>query len=127
MAKATPRTKAEDAASDAPAPSVSSPVVNAPSGNVYTLRRLAPVQRMKLFAAIGPELSGNGPYLGYAAIACCVASINGESIAFPTTRRDLEAVVSRISEDDFTAIGAQVAVLNGFSPDPEVEVAVAKN
>lgn len=74
-------------------------------GRVLTLRKLAPLDKMRLFGAAGSELSTNPMYMGYAMLAAHVAAINDEAIGIPTSKLKLEALVHRFTEEDFEAIG----------------------
>lgn len=91
--------------------------VKTAEGRVLTVRKVSPMFRMKLFAAIGPELSKNQQYLGIALLAAAVSSIDGEVVPFPATRLQVEALVDRLGDAGLEAAGEGVLKLMGLSVD----------
>ncbi len=73
------------------------------------LKKLTPLDRLKLFEVIGPDNSKNEAYVGYAALAFLVASIDGEAVARPANKIQLEALVQRLDDDGMDAIAAHLA------------------
>lgn len=76
------------------------------AGRQIGVRRMGPLDRLKMFEVIGPENSKNEPYLGYAALAFHVGSIDGEPVARPATKLQLEALIQRLGDDGLEAVGA---------------------
>lgn len=91
-----------------------------PSGRQIGVRRILPLDRMRLFEVVGPDNSKNEAYLGYASLAFHVSSIDGDPVPRPATKAQLEALVQRLGDDGLTAVGEAVAAL--YEPpaaDPE--------
>ncbi len=91
-------------------------------GRVIMVRKLSPLMRMKLFAAVGPELSKNQQYLGTAMLAAAATSIDGDPVMFPQTRLQLEALVERLGDPGLEAIGYAMVKLMNISIDAEGNV-----
>ena len=75
------------------------------AGRVLDVRRPGALDRLRLFKALGPGLSGNDQYLGYAMLAMCVVSIDGVPVPQPGTEGQLEALVARLGDAGMVAIG----------------------
>jgi hypothetical protein len=73
------------------------------------IKKMGPLDRMKLFEVCGPENSKNEAYLGYASLAFCVSSIDGDAQPRPSNRLQLEGLISRLDDDGLTAVAAGVA------------------
>ena len=128
MAKVTPRSKDDTPTEAVVRQQQNSTTLRSAEGNEFVIRKLSPIQKMKLFAVLGPELTNNSHYLGYAVIAVCIMSINGEPLPFPSSRRDLEALIGRISEAEFELVGEAVARLNNMDAgDSKQALDLAKN
>lgn len=80
------------------------PVVDV-TGRTLEVRRPGALDRLRLFKALGPSLSQNDRYVGYATLAMCVASIDGVPVPQPATEGQLEAAVARLGEAGMVAIG----------------------
>ena len=65
-------------------------------GRTLSLRRLGPLDRLRLFEAAGADLSRNDRWLGMAALACSVSAIDGVPDPFPNTKHAVEAMVQRL-------------------------------
>lgn len=89
--------------------SAGQPTVTDALGRTITLRRLSTLNKMRLFEIIGPANADNGPYLGYATIACHVAAIDGDPVHFPSSKLQLEAIVSRLDDGGIAAVSAGIA------------------
>ena len=75
-------------------------------GRVLSIRRLDALDRLRLFKALGAELSLNAPYLGVALLACSVTEIDGVPVPPPRTEAQLEALVKKLG-DDGLAVASQ--------------------
>lgn len=75
------------------------------TGRRIKVRRMGPLQRLRLFKAIGPELSQNDRYLGYAVLAASVVEIDGQPVPFPATELQIEALIDRLGDHGFAAVG----------------------
>lgn len=90
-------------------------------GRHIQIRKLNALQRMRLHEVVG-SAAGNMQYMGIAGLAVCVTAIDGESIAFPTTKRELEAIVQRLDDEGLAAIGEGMQKMLGLSVDDEGNV-----
>ena len=94
-------------------------------GRSIVVKKLVPLARMRLFAIAGPELAKNEQWLGYAALAASVVSIDGDPVSC-NTLREVEFTVQALDDDGLTAVATAVA--QNFSPAPADDaVASAKN
>ena len=73
-------------------------------GRVLTLRRLNALDRLRLFKAVGPILSQNGPYLGMATLAWTVTAMDGVPVPSPATEAQLEALVEKLGDAGIAAV-----------------------
>lgn len=78
-------------------------------GREFTVRRPDALDRLRLFKALGAELSLNTPYLGMALLASAVTTIDGVPVPAPGTESQLEALVRRLGD---TGIGAVADALD---------------
>lgn len=91
-------------------------------GRSITVRKITPLLRMKFAEVVGAEAARNQVYIGTAALAVCVTEIDGEKIAFPSTKRELEAIIQRLDEEGVDAVAKAVAELSGFTVNEDGEV-----
>ena len=84
------------------------------TGRTLTLRRLDALDRLRLFKALGAELSLNAPYLGMALLAASVTEIDGLPVPPPITEDQLEALVRRLGD---AGIAAVADALDECEPD----------
>jgi hypothetical protein len=66
------------------------------------------LDRLKMFEVVGADNARNEPYLGYAALAFHVSSIDGEPVSRPTNKIQLEALIQRLGDDGMNAVGEAV-------------------
>lgn len=78
-------------------------------GRTISVKKLGPLDRLKLFEVIGPENSKNEQYVGYAALAFLVSAIDGEEIPRPATKLQLEALIQRLDDDGMDAVARHVS------------------
>lgn len=106
------------------------------NGRVITVKRLSPLQRMKLLEILGPSLSQNEAYFGQAALAAAVREIDGDTVPFPASKRELEAMVVRLDDAGFEAVNRAAFEIAGYTVDADgnivardakAEAAAAKN
>jgi hypothetical protein len=76
------------------------------AGRRIALRRMGVVEQLRLFKALGPELSLNHPYVDLAMIAGAVAMIDGVPIPFPVNEAGVEGVLERLGHDGVAAVDA---------------------
>jgi len=78
-------------------------------GRELVVRRLTALDRLRLFKAVGPVLTQNSAYLGMAALAASVISIDGVPVPPPSTEGQIEALVGRLGDGGITAIAQALA------------------
>lgn len=78
-------------------------------GRVLRVRRPGALDRLRLFKAVGPALSGNERYVGYAMLAMCVSGIDNVPQPAPVSEAQLEALVQRLGDAGMIAIGQGLA------------------
>ncbi len=79
------------------------------TGRVLRVRRPGALDRLRLFKAVGPSLSSNERYVGYAMLAMCITSIDNVPQPSPTTESQLEALVQKLGDPGMIAIGQGLA------------------
>lgn len=75
------------------------------AGRVLELRRVGVLEQLRLFKALGPELSENRAYVGLARVAAAVAMVDGVPLPFPAHEAGIEAALERLGEDGVEAVG----------------------
>ncbi|HQT74588.1 MAG TPA: hypothetical protein PLX84_11670 [Acidiphilium sp.] len=75
-------------------------------GRLLALRPLTMLDRLRLFKALGPELSMNEAYLGVASLAASVSAIDGVPLPFPASEAAVENAVERLGEAGIEAAAA---------------------
>ena len=91
-------------------------------GRVLSLRRITMLDRLRLFKAIGAELSMNDAYFGVACLVAAVTAIDGVPILFPTSEAMIEHAVERLGEAGLDAVAAWLE-----RPEVEPSKALAGN
>lgn len=86
-------------------------------GRRIAIRKMGPLDRMRLFKAIGPANSKIEEYVGYAQMAYSVAEIDGEMIPPFTSELQCEAMVQRLGDEGFEAIGRAQLTQIGVTED----------
>jgi hypothetical protein len=74
-------------------------------GRSIEVKKLKPIERMRLFQMIGAENAMNGPYLGYANLAYSVSKNDGDTEPVPQNVTGIEAKVKRLDQDGLDAVG----------------------
>src|SRR5580698_10315023 len=90
----TPKPTAEPAESAKPSNGAVS--ITLEDGRQVGIRRMGPMDRMRMCSIIGAENSKNEIYLSMAVPAYCTTSINGEGVPRCQTVLALEAVAERL-------------------------------
>ena len=83
------------------------------AGRKITLRRVGVVEQLRLFKALGPELSLNGPYMDLAIIAASISMINEIPVPFPASEANVETILEKLGTDG-------VAVVDSVLPAPSL-------
>jgi hypothetical protein len=73
-------------------------------GRKIKIRKLTAFDRLRLFEALGGELSDNAMYFGYSMSASCVISIDGTVEAPPIKKIQIEAMIQRLDDDGLEAV-----------------------
>jgi hypothetical protein len=81
-------------------------VITDKAGRKLTLRKFGVLETLRLFKALGPELSANNAYIGVASYAGSVAMIDDIPIPYPVSEASLEALIERLGEDGMEAVMA---------------------
>lgn len=93
---------------------------------VLVVKKISSLERMRLFRVAGAELSANQQWMGIAAVAVSVVSIDGESVPRPGSVREIEALVSQLDDEGLEAAGQAYLDHFGVTVPDEVKDA-AKN
>jgi hypothetical protein len=89
-------------------------------GRMIGLRKIGPLEKMRLFKAVGPQNSRNEQYLGLAMLAYMCCELDGETINPPVTEVQVEALVARLGDEGLNAIsGDQIAAMGITDADIE--------
>lgn len=75
--------------------------VNDALGRAIGIRRLAPVERLRMLKLIGGQ---NEHYMGMASLAFLVVGIDADPIAKPANDLQLEALIQRLGDDGIEAV-----------------------
>jgi hypothetical protein len=76
------------------------------AGRKIALRRVGVVEQLRLYKALGGELSANDAYMEMAFIAASVSMIDDVPVPFPASEAALEAVLERLGRDGLAAVDA---------------------
>lgn len=89
-------------------------------GRSIVVRKLTPLDRMRMSKAAGSENATNQPYMLYALVACSVVSVDGDDMLTPTTERQLEAAISLLGDEGYDAALTAVLDMYGSSKSEEI-------
>jgi hypothetical protein len=84
-------------------------IVTDRAGRTLALRRVGVLETLRLYKALGPELSVNEAYMGLATIAASVAVLDGVPMPFPNGEAGVEVLLERLGEDGTAAVAAAIA------------------
>src|SRR5271156_1756791 len=79
------------------------------NGRAIEVRKLKTLDRMRLLELVGAENAMNDRDLGYATLAYCVVSIDGEPMPRLVNKVGLEGIVQRLDEEGIEAVSRAVA------------------
>jgi hypothetical protein len=82
------------------------------NGRKIELRRVGVLEQLRLFKALGPDLSENRAYFGLARLAATVAMIDGVPIPFPSSEGTVEGILDRLGEEGVDAVGNGLMVIS---------------
>jgi hypothetical protein len=77
-------------------------------GRTLSLRRVGVLETLRLYKALGPELSVNEAYMGLAVIAGSVAALDGVPLPFPMNEAAVETCLERLGEEGTAAVAAAI-------------------
>lgn len=76
------------------------------AGRKIQLRKIGVLEQLRLFKALGPQLSLNDMYMSLAITAASAEAIDGVPLPFPGSEMMLEGVLERLGDDGVAAIEA---------------------
>jgi len=74
-------------------------------GRQIGIRKMQMSVRRRVLKALSDEMSRKMHYLGLVMLAACVVDIDGDPVALPTTELQFDALIDRLDDDGFEAIG----------------------
>lgn len=95
-------------------------------GRILVVKKISALERMRLFRVAGAELSANQQWMGLAAIAVSVVSIDGDPVAPPGKVREIESMVDMLGDEGLESAGQAYLDHFGVTVPDEVKDA-AKN
>lgn len=93
------------------------------TGRMIGVRKLSPLDKMRLFSVVGPQNANNGQYMGFAVLAASVTEIDGTPESFPMALRQLEAMIAQLDDPGTEAVASVLSVFYGKSAEEEMEAA----
>jgi len=81
-------------------------VVTDKAGRKIQLRRIGVLEQLRLYKALGPQLSINDMYMSVAMTASAAAAIDDVPLPFPVNEAGFEAIAERLGSDGIEAIEA---------------------
>lgn len=95
-------------------------------GRVITLRKPGVLAQYRLIEAVGPETARNTVYMNMTLPLIYVSDIDGAIVPAPTTKSQVEALITRLDEDGINAVVLGVTENFGES-DPDKDRETLKN
>lgn len=89
-------------------------------GRTITLRKPGILAQYRIVEAVGPESAKNEVYMGMVTPILYVASIDGNPVAQPSNKAQIEALIQRLDEAGIVAVVKGVEAHYG-TPDPEAD------
>lgn len=93
-------------------------------GRTIGLRMPKPLQRLRFAAAMGED-SGNPLWAGMVSLLMYIGSIDGDAVAVPSSKREIEALYQRLDDHGIEAATKGVQEMTGQRTS-EVDEAAAK-
>lgn len=91
------------------------------NGRVLKVKKISALERMRLFAMAGAELSRNEMWIGNAALAVSCAAIDGDPVVRPVSRAQVEALVERLDDEGIRAISQAYVKHFGVAQPEDIE------
>ncbi|MDR3520431.1 MAG: hypothetical protein P4L54_02330 [Acidocella sp.] len=101
---------------------MSDKVVTDSRGRRIMLRKVGVLETLRLYKALGPELSVNGAYMAAASIAAAAAMIDDVPMPFPNNEAGVELLLERLGDE-----GVMAVVEVSTEPPLETKVSEAGN
>ncbi len=76
------------------------------SGRDIQLRRIGVLEQLRLYKALGPQLSMNDAYMSMVFLASSAAMIDGVPVPFPNGEAGLETLLERLGDEGMTALAS---------------------
>jgi len=76
------------------------------AGRKIQLRRIGVLEQLRLYKALGPQLSLNDTYMSLAMTAASAEMIDDVPMPFPANEAGLEALLERLGDEGVAAIEA---------------------
>jgi hypothetical protein len=86
-------------------------------GRKIGVQKPSALKRYRVLKMLGGENSTNQQVVGYAMLTCCVTELNGEPLGMPNSERQIEALIERLGDEGFDAIGKCLAEQFGVVAD----------
>ena len=94
-------------------------VIEDSRGRRLEVRKLTPVDTLRLLKAAGPALSENNAWLNMAALAMAVTAIADVPVPAPVTEGQIEAIIGQLQDEGVAAVSNWSETLRNAS-DAEV-------
>jgi hypothetical protein len=78
-------------------------------GRSIGIRKLNMSVRRRVLKALSDEMARKQQYLGLVMLAACVADIDGDDIYLPSTEAQFDALIDRLEDDGFEAVGLGIS------------------
>jgi hypothetical protein len=116
MAKATIRTVSESPTEQVTKAANAIEYCNDSRGRRIGIVKPTALARYRLLKMLGADNAGNPHVLGYAMLAACVRSLDGNDVMAPNNEREIEVLIDRLGDEGFEAIGKCLADKYGLAP-----------
>lgn len=94
-------------------------------GRVIGFRKMTMSIRRRIFKVLSNEAAQRMQYLGLVMVAGCVTHIDDDQITLPTNELQFDALIDRLDDDGFEAIGQGMKTHLGIGEDGKDIVAEA--
>lgn len=84
-------------------------IIKDKTGRRIELRRMGVLEQLRLYKALGPNLSLNEAYVGLAMIASAASMIDDVPMPFPNSETAVETLLDKLGDHGVEAIGAAIA------------------
>ncbi len=74
------------------------------TGRRIMLRRIGVLETLRLYKAVGPDLSVNPAYMAAASIASAATMIDDVPLPFPVNEAGVELLIDRLGDDGMAAV-----------------------